>query len=643
MKNIISLFLCLLFIQTNLLAQVSKVTFSVDKERVEVSVNESFELVYVVEGEKHLPKENNLEFPKWNRLELISGPMELKQTHLRNGKITTNINSTFWLRALDTGTFIIPPATFSFNDTVIQSNPVEVVVKPYSLPSDSLLAEQIFIKTELHPAKAMVGEQVRMDIRVYGVNLPKIWGYDQAKKLEKEGLYIGGINYREHRRKENIIVDGKSYPSYILISTPIYAYHPGTFEIPPITMILNIQKDSVEQFFFKEYKKEVLETEPVKLEVYALNEEENPYPPVNGSKIKYKIIDSMLHQGKIYLDLTVSGSGDPIYFSPPSIGLEKVAKIQLDNVSEMISRSPKAGDNFRTFQYTISFLEKGEFEIHPKWVTWNTKMKNWDTLIAEPKTIIVPSKAAASFVEKEKEVLPSPISIPHDIIFALDLSSSMLTQDFTPSRIAFIQERIKYFINNETDLQRYGIVGFAGETGILCPLTSDTQLLEEALDNIQIGKWNDGTAIGDGLMHSLEVLSYSKAIRRTIVLLTDGVQNSGKFDPFFAAGIASQQRVKIVSLGMSTNEKAMTPFSRKTNGDFTYQLSNKNKIDDETLLDVTQKTNGVYLRVLEPEKFDEYLKQVLETENKERPMTAPSIDQRLLDIYFQGFEWKKRK
>ena len=192
-------------------------------------------------------------------------------------------------------------------------------------------------------------------------------------------------------------------------------------------------------------------------------------------------------------------------------------------------------------------------------------------------------------------------------------------------------------------MQRYGIVGFAGETLVFCPLTSDIQYFTQALDKIQIGKLEVGTSIGDGLMHSLEVLSHSRAIQRTIVLLTDGIQNSGKFDPLFASTIASQKGVRIVSLGLNSNEKAMAPFARKTNGGYIYKLSEGSKIDDASLLELTQKTNGIYLRVLQPTTFDQSLKQVLKTRNSEKLRTEPLVDQKLLDIYFERFRWQQQK
>ncbi|MFK7776471.1 MAG: VWA domain-containing protein, partial [Saprospiraceae bacterium] len=431
-------------------------------------------------------------------------------------------------------------------------------------------------------------------------------------------------------------------PSHLICSIPVYTYHEGIFEIPTILVGLSIKKDSSRASFFSTFRRGILETAPIELEVVAMAKQDDPYPPLNGKEIFVEVIDTALYRGQIKLDLTITGLGDPLFYTPPKFGLEKVARIQLDEITEEITRFPNEQNNKKTFDYTINFLEEGEFEIHPEWVTWNTGQKSWDTIYAKPQKILVPSKVVNPLSKEEKVSVVEPeIPIPHDIIFVMDLSSSMLTQDFSPSRIGFIKERLKHFIKNETDLQRYGIVAFAGKTGIVCPLTPDVEIINQALDQIEIGKLPDGTSIGDGLMHSLEVLSHSKALRRTIVLLTDGDQNSGKFDPLFSAKVARQKWVRIVSLGVGTkNNEAMVPVSKKANGDYRYALAKNNKIDDEILRAITAKTNGTYLRVLEPSKFDENLKQVLNTRNGLIPMVESPIDERLLNIYFKRFQWR---
>ena len=87
----------------------------------------------------------------------------------------------------------------------------------------------------------------------------------------------------------------------------------------------------------------------------------------------------------------------------------------------------------------------------------------------------------------------------------------------------------------------------------------------------------------------------------------------------------------------------MVPIRRKANGDYIYGLSKNNKIDDEILRTITTKTNGNYLRVLEPSTFDENLKQVLDTRNEVIPRAESPIDKRLLDIYFKRFQRRNGK
>lgn len=636
MKRLFILIVPLLFVEALLFAQNSNVTFSVDQEKVITYKNQIFNLVYTVEnnGTYDLGKGYSWEFPTWDGMEVIGTPTKSTSSKTINGKKQFTIKHIYYFKASDTGTFVFPPATFFYRDQKIHSNPVEVEVLQEIPLTDSLAAEQIFIRLELHPTKAMVGEQVRMDLRAYGQNLPKkIACTYSLEDLGVEEIYFGRKNYRPLEQKKNIKVNGLVYPSRVIFSQEIYAHHEGNFKFPQKEITISSYKDSKNYAYAK---KEMIEIAPTELEVYALDKEENSYPSVNGSSINFNIIDTALLSGILYLDVSVNGKSDPMYFAPPYIGLEKVAKIELENTEEKFSRIP-GEDNEKIFQYKISFLKKGTFNIRPEWTTWNTEKKKWTTISADSKTIMVSSKAVASNIKKKEPAIKNQEPVAHAIVFAVDLSSSMLTQDFSPSRMAFVQERLNHFFENKSKLQKHAIVGFAGETKLLCSLTADVNALTQSIDEIQIGKYVDGTAIGDGLMHSIKVLSEVKASRKTIVLITDGVQNSGKFLPLFSSKVGAQEGICIVSLGIGSDKNAMAPIRKKSNGEFVYAMSAGNKIDESTLKILTQNTNGTYLRVLNEMDFDDSLNQLLESKDKAIKNTTSPIDQKLLNIYFQNF------
>ncbi len=638
MKKILLFIGLIFFAQTFLSAQNSDVTFSVNEEKVITYKNQVFKLIYTVEDNSisyGLGKGYRWEFPNWKGVEVIGSPNKSTTSTIVEGKRQYSIRHIYSFKTSETGTFVFPSATFFYKDKKVQTNPVEVQVLPEIPLTDSLAAEQIFIRLELHPAKAMVGEKVRLDLRAYSLNLPsKIFCNDILEDWEVGGIYYGSNNFKPSSEKKNIMVDGILYSSRIIFSKDIYAYHEGNFKFPQKKITISSRKSPEEDFFYA--KKEILETAPVELEVYALQDKKNPYPSVNGSNINFNMIDTALQSGILYLDISVEGKSDPMYFAKPYIGLEKVAKIELENTDEKFSRTA-GGNNEKTFQYKISFLEKGTFDIHPEWTTWNTEKKKWNTISADSRTITVASKATISSLKKQEVATKKQEPIPHAIVFAVDLSSSMLTQDFKPSRMAFVKERLKHFFEKKTKLQQYAIVGFAGETRLLCPLTADVKSMTQSIDDIEIGKYVDGTAIGDGLMHSIKLLSQVKAPRKTIVLITDGIQNWGKFLPLFSSRIASQKGIRIVSLGIGSDKNAMTPVSKKMNGEYVYALSGGSKIDESTLKTLTQNTNGNYLRVLDEMAFDDSLDQILKTKDNAIQYTFSPIDQKLLEIYFQKF------
>ena len=144
-----------------------------------------------------------------------------------------------------------------------------------------------------------------------------------------------------------------------------------------------------------------------------------------------------------------------------------------------------------------------------------------------------------------------------DIILALDMSTSMLANDFPPNRFVAAKEVLKRFIaSRSTD--RIALVVFAGRAYTQVPLTFDYRAVQQMVDVLAIGQLEDGTAIGMGLVESLNRLKVSTAKSRVIVLLTDGVNNRGRIDPKTALEIAKLKGVKVYTIGMGLQ----TPRSR---------------------------------------------------------------------------------
>ena len=174
-----------------------------------------------------------------------------------------------------------------------------------------------------------------------------------------------------------------------------------------------------------------------------------------------------------------------------------------------------------------------------------------------------------------------------DMILVLDISSSMLADDFQPNRLEAVKKTAVNFINSRKS-DRIGIIVFAGESFIQCPLTVDKSVLKSLIDEINIvSKEYDGTAIGMAIANATNRLRKSSVKSKVMVLLSDGSNNSGEIDPRTAAELASQYDIKIYTIGAGTNQA----FTRIPGRGLI-----KNEIDEETLKFIANKTGGKFFR-----------------------------------------------
>lgn len=181
-----------------------------------------------------------------------------------------------------------------------------------------------------------------------------------------------------------------------------------------------------------------------------------------------------------------------------------------------------------------------------------------------------------------------------DIMLAMDISSSMATLDFKPgNRLEAAKIEAKRFIQSRPD-DRIGIVVFAQHGLTVSPLTTDHAALLTLVEHIQMGIMEDGTAIGVGLATSLNRLKESDAKSKVVVLLTDGVNNSGKIDPVTAGEIAKAMQVKVYTIGVGTDGIALVPVDDPKYG--RRFLQSYTEIDSETMQQIAQMTGGLYFR-----------------------------------------------
>lgn len=193
-----------------------------------------------------------------------------------------------------------------------------------------------------------------------------------------------------------------------------------------------------------------------------------------------------------------------------------------------------------------------------------------------------------------------------DILIALDISSSMLAQDFKPDRLEAAKDIAIQFVSGRQN-DRIGVVIFAGESFTLCPLTSDLRTVSNQINSIELGLIEDGTAIGVGLANAVARLKESDALSKVVILLTDGVNNKGEIAPLTAADIASTFGVRVYTVGVGTHGTApypvQTPFG-------TRMQDMKVEIDEDVLKQIADITGGQYFRATDGKGLARVYKQI---------------------------------
>lgn len=203
-----------------------------------------------------------------------------------------------------------------------------------------------------------------------------------------------------------------------------------------------------------------------------------------------------------------------------------------------------------------------------------------------------------------------------DIVMAIDVSASMLAKDLSPNRLEALKEVAAEFIKGRPN-DRIGLVEYAGESYTKTPITSDKAIVLRSLKSIKYNTIIEGgTAIGMGLATSVNRLKDSKASSKVIILLTDGVNNSGFIDPKTASELAVEYGIKTYTIGLGTNGMALSPIGILPNGQFQYGRAQV-EIDEELLKEIADVTGGKYFRATNNKKLEEIYNEINKLEKTE--------------------------
>lgn len=216
-----------------------------------------------------------------------------------------------------------------------------------------------------------------------------------------------------------------------------------------------------------------------------------------------------------------------------------------------------------------------------------------------------------------------------DIVLAMDVSTSMLARDFNPDRISASKDiAIEFIAQRPTD--RMGIVVFAGESYTQCPLTTDRSALINMMKEVETGLIDDGTAIGNGLATAIARMKDSDAKSRVVILLTDGVNNSGEMSPQMAVEIAKTYGVRVYTIGVG--KEGMAPYPVMT--PWGVEVRNLEVEIDEALLEVIAKeTGGRYFRANDNTKLAEIYNEINKMETARTTVDSFPVYKELFASY----------
>ncbi len=216
-----------------------------------------------------------------------------------------------------------------------------------------------------------------------------------------------------------------------------------------------------------------------------------------------------------------------------------------------------------------------------------------------------------------------------DIVLSMDISTSMLAQDFKPNRLEAAKAEALQFVDARK-ADRIGLVIFAGESFTQCPVTIDHAIVKNELKAVKDGILEDGTAIGMGLATAVQRLRESKAKSKVVILMTDGVNNRGLIDPITATDIAMQFGVRVYTIGVGTNGKAYTPVAMDASGKLIFDYADV-QIDEKLMREIASKTGGKYFRANNNQKLKEIYEQI---DKLEKTKIEVSAYQRKNEVFF---------
>jgi Ca-activated chloride channel family protein len=228
--------------------------------------------------------------------------------------------------------------------------------------------------------------------------------------------------------------------------------------------------------------------------------------------------------------------------------------------------------------------------------TWRTWARGWLPYLRWIALVFIVLAMARPQKKWEQEKIKADAV---DIVLALDISPSMLSRDFDPDRLSVAKKVAIEFVEKRP-YDRLGLVAFAAEAFTQCPLTTDRRVVQTFIRELQVGRLEDGTAIGMGLATAVNRLKDSPSRSKVVILLTDGENNSGYIAPLQAADIAKTLGVRVYTVGIGTEGIVMSPAQRQDDGGYAF-APRYMMFDTELLREIARMTDGKFYRAYSEE------------------------------------------
>ncbi len=258
--------------------------------------------------------------------------------------------------------------------------------------------------------------------------------------------------------------------------------------------------------------------------------------------------------------------------------------------------------------------------------TWVVFARRWlQSLRWAAIALLIMAMARPQSPWQEEQVVAEAI----DIILALDISPSMLSRDFAPDRLTTAKRIVNDFASRR-QYDHLGLVVFSGGAFLHCPLTDDRRILQAFVNNLQVGRLEDGTAIGMGIATAVNHLKDSPSASKVVVLLTDSENNSGEIGPIKAAEMARALGVRVYTVGIGSDGTVMSPTRQNFDGSYAFAARTMT-FDTQLLQDIARLSGGQFYRARTPDDLRDIYAEI---DRLEKTKVSTTIVRHDIDLFF---------